>query len=309
LDQTEFERAIIEANTCPPEFRRQTLLQGIAHRSPLDYELAEPRYGERPSDLDQLLEVPISPIRTSTEISAALTAAADDLKLIDAVLIACSFQTLKEDAKHHSLRELAVLRRGILAVDRRFKLDGLIFQMTFEEVESLADDNMATSLRSVTRERQRLAAQIGQIVSVGPALTVRQLESYARGIKPEMSDGSDELKGIRVSGSGVVVGRACVVMAGNAVTIASIPNFKDGDIVVSRMVPPAWIPYFQRAGGFVCEVGGWLSHTAIVAREFNVPLIVQAKGLQKIETGNLIRLYPDGTVELIEPEAADVAAE
>jgi phosphoenolpyruvate-protein kinase (PTS system EI component) len=75
------------------------------------------------------------------------------------------------------------------------------------------------------------------------------------------------------------------------------------------MVPPAWIPYFQRAGGFVCEVGGWLSHTAIVAREFNVPLIVQAKGLQKIETGNLIRLHPDGAVELIEPEATDVAAE
>ena len=50
-----------------------------------------------------------------------------------------------------------------------------------------------------------------------------------------------------------------------------IPGFMDGDIVVSRMVPPAWIPYFQRAGGFVREVGGWLSHTAIVAREFNVP--------------------------------------
>jgi rifampicin phosphotransferase len=309
LDQTEFERTIIEANSCPPELRRQALLQGIAHRSPIDYELAEPRYGERPSDLDQLLEVPISPIRTSAEIRAALTPATDDLKLIDAVLVACSFQTLKEDAKHYALRELAVLRRGILAVDLRFKLDGSIFQMTFDEIESLANDNMATSLRSIARERRRRAAQIGQMVSVGSALTIRQLESYASGIKPEISDGSEELVGIRVSGSGAVVGRACVVMTDNLVAMASIPNFKDGDIVVSRMVPPAWIPYFQRAGGFVCEVGGWLSHTAIVAREFNVPLIVQAKGLQKIETGNLIRLHPDGAVELIEPEATDVAAE
>ena len=62
--------------------------------------------------------------------------------------------------------------------------------------------------------------------------------------------------------------------------MSTIPGFRDGDIVVSRMVPPGWIPYFQRAGGFVCEVGGWLSHTAIVAREFNVPLIVQAKGVR-----------------------------
>jgi phosphohistidine swiveling domain-containing protein len=309
LDQTEFERAIIEAKTCPPELRRQTLLQGLAHRSPIDYELAEPRYSERPSDLDRLLDVPIPPLRTSMEIKAALTAATDDLKLIDAVLVACSFQTLKEDAKHNSLRELAVLRRAILAVDRRFKLDGSVFQMSFDEIESLANDNMATSLRSIAREHRRRAAQIEQMVSVSPALTVRQLEKHANGIKPEISDGPDELAGIRVSGSGVVVGRACVVMADSAVTMASIPNFKDGDIVVSRMVPPAWIPYFQRAGGFVCEVGGWLSHTAIVAREFNVPLIVQVKGLQKIETGNLIRLHPDGAVELIEPEATDVAAE
>jgi rifampicin phosphotransferase len=309
FDQTEFERAIIEAKTCPPEFCRQTLLQGLAHRSPIDYELAEPRYSERPSDLDQLLDVPIPPLRASMEIEAALTAATNDLKLIDAVLVACSFQTLKEDAKHNSLRELAVLRRAILAVDRRFKLDGSVFQMSFDEIESLTNDNMATSLRSIARERGRRAAQIGQMVSVSPTLTVRQLESYASGIKSEISDCSHELAGIRVSGSGVVVGRACVVMADNAVTMASIPNFKDGDIVISRMVPTAWILYFQRAGGFVCEVGGWLSHIAIVAREFNVPLIVQAKGLQKIETGNLIRLHPDGAVEIIEPKATDVAAE
>ena len=50
-----------------------------------------------------------------------------------------------------------------------------------------------------------------------------------------------------------------------------IPGFMDGDIVISRTVPAGLVPYFQRAGGFVCEVGGWLSHTAIVAREFNVP--------------------------------------
>jgi phosphoenolpyruvate-protein kinase (PTS system EI component) len=73
------------------------------------------------------------------------------------------------------------------------------------------------------------------------------------------------------------------------------------------MLPITWMSYFQRAGGFVCEVGGWLSHTAIVAREFNVPLIVQAKGLHLIETGSLIRLYPDGTIELMQSEPTDVA--
>ena len=144
--------------------------------------------------------------------------------------------------------------------------------------------------------------------SVRSALTVRQIEDCAFGIKPETSNGAGKSTGIRVSGSGVVEGRACVVMEDDAAIMETIPNFKDGDIVVSRMVPPAWIPYFRRAGGFVCEVGGWLSHTAIVAREFNVPLTVQAREIRMIETGELIRLHPNGAVEVIMAQPAKAAS-
>jgi rifampicin phosphotransferase len=130
-------------------------------------------------------------------------------------------------------------------------------------------------------------------------LTPRQIEQAALGIHSEASGDPDRLAGIRVSGSGVVEGRACVVMQDDAAVLTTIPDFQDGDIVVSRMVPPAWIPYFQRAGGFVCEVGGWLSHTAIIAREFNLPLIVQAKVLHAIKSGEVIRLLPDGGIEVV----------
>jgi rifampicin phosphotransferase len=307
-DQTEFECVIFNAMKGPAEFRQETLFRGIGHRSSVDYELAEPRYAETPSDLDKLFDLPILPVRTLSEINADLADSTHDLKLISAVLVACSFQTLKEDAKHHSLREIAVLRRAILAADRRFKLEGLIFQLTFHELESLSDENMVVSLRSVARERRQRAAQVGQMSSVSSALTVRQIEDCAIGIKPETSNGAGKSTGIRVSGSGVVEGRACVVMEDDAAIMETIPNFKDGDIVVSRMVPPAWIPYFQRAGGFVCEVGGWLSHTAIVAREFNVPLTVQARGIRMIETGELIRLHPNGAVEVIMAQPAKAAS-
>jgi rifampicin phosphotransferase len=74
-------------------------------------------------------------------------------------------------------------------------------------------------------------------------------------------------------------------------------------------VPPAWIPYFGRAGGFVCEIGSWLSHTAIVAREFGVPLIVGADGIEAITDGMQLRLSNNGLVEIIAPAPAAVAAE
>src|SRR6185437_4431159 len=286
-DRTEFERALAVAKEAPAASRENVLLRGIGHRSTVDYELAAPRYAERPADADPLLNVPDMPVRSLAEIGADLAVQTDDAALRQVVLVACSFQTLKEDAKHHSLRELAVLRRALLAVDRRFMLD------------ALREERAVANLRAAALARRQLAAGLAEVSSVDATLTVRQIEDYAMGIKPQSADGTDRMGGLRVSGSGRVEGRACVVKEAGADGASVIPGFRDGDIVVSRMVPPAWLPYFKRAGGFVCEVGGWLSHTAIVAREFNVPLIVQAKGLQAIETGDLIRLDSDGAIEVV----------
>jgi phosphohistidine swiveling domain-containing protein len=301
-EQTEFERALAQASESPPEERRKALAAAIGHRAAVDYELAQPRYAERPGGLDPLLAVGAVPVHSFAAMRAALEQATGDRKLKDIVLVACTFQTLKEDAKHHSLREIAVLRRALVALDRRFMLDGLVFSLTFEEVDWLRDDVMAAKLRGVAAERRQRAAELADVALPHSTLTPRQIEEAALGIHSETPSEPSRIGGIRVSGTGTVEGKACVVMSDDAAAQATIPNFSDGDIVVSRMVPPAWIPYFQRAGGFVCEVGGWLSHTAIVAREFDVPLIVQAKGLHAIKPGELIRLHPDGGIEVVVEE-------
>ena len=58
-------------------------------------------------------------------------------------------------------------------------------------------------------------------------------------------------------------------------------------------------------GGIVTEVGGWLSHAAIVARECGLTAIVSVRGAcDSLETGQLVRLTVDGSIELIE-EVAD----
>jgi rhodanese-related sulfurtransferase/membrane protein insertase Oxa1/YidC/SpoIIIJ/phosphohistidine swiveling domain-containing protein len=307
---TEFERALIKANNSYEERRHELLLRDIGHRSSVDYELAEPRYAERPDDLNPLLDGAIFSTEAFSQINSTAADTAANSELKRAVQVACAFQTCKEDAKHHSLRELAVLRRAILALDQRLNLNDLTFHLTFEEIKSLGEDNALASLYALAFDRRQKATQIGRSPAPGSALTVRQIEQCALGIKPQTSDQPERSAGVRVSGSGYVDGRACVVMENDTTKTAEIPDFRDGDIVISCMVPSTWIPYFKRAGGFVCEVGGWLSHTAIVAREFNVPLIVQAKGIRTIETGQSIRLHPDGTVEvtMVQPEAKAASA-
>jgi phosphoenolpyruvate synthase/pyruvate phosphate dikinase len=76
-------------------------------------------------------------------------------------------------------------------------------------------------------------------------------------------------------------------------------EFRDGDIIFATMINPAWLPYFSRAGGFVSEVGGWLSHPAILAREFDVAMIVDTKGISHIADGSRVRLHLDGRIEVL----------
>ena len=79
-----------------------------------------------------------------------------------------------------------------------------------------------------------------------------------------------------------------------------VDNLKSGAIVVARMTDPTWYPVFPLAGGIVTEIGGWLSHTAIVARECNLTAIVGVRSASEVlRTGDLVRLTADGRVERV----------
>jgi phosphoenolpyruvate synthase/pyruvate phosphate dikinase len=112
------------------------------------------------------------------------------------------------------------------------------------------------------------------------------------------------IHGTRVSGSKVVEGRAHVISEEDAELGNPMEEFRDGDIIVACMVNPAWLPYFSRAGGFVSEVGGWLSHPAILAREYDVAMIVGTEGIGRIADGDRLRLNLDGRIEVVTEEMA-----
>ena len=119
--------------------------------------------------------------------------------------------------------------------------------------------------------------------------------------------------GTRVSGSRVIEGRACVISERDVERNDALIKFKDGDIIVAPVINPSWLPYFSRAAGFVSEIGGWLSHTAILAREYNVPMIIGTARFADIPDNSVLRLHLDGQVEVLEEpdmmEIGKVAAE
>ena len=82
------------------------------------------------------------------------------------------------------------------------------------------------------------------------------------------------------AGIGVAAGRA----SGRARLIrhpGENTRLQAGDVLVAPSTDPGWTPLFLRANALVMEVGGYLSHGAIVAREYGIPAVVNVPGVMK----------------------------
>jgi pyruvate,water dikinase len=100
------------------------------------------------------------------------------------------------------------------------------------------------------------------------------------------------LAGLPVSG-GTVEGRARVVLDLTQADLA--PD----DILVTTFTDPSWTPLFVGIAGLVTEVGGLMTHGAVVAREYGLPAVVGVpNATQLIKDGQVIRLH--GTAGYVE---------
>ena len=71
----------------------------------------------------------------------------------------------------------------------------------------------------------------------------------------------------------------------------SLHKVERGDVVVCKTTDPSWTSILLLSGAIVAEVGGELSHAAVVARELKVPCIVAAKGAtSNLKDGQLVQV-------------------
>ena len=76
--------------------------------------------------------------------------------------------------------------------------------------------------------------------------------------------------------------------------VEEIARVRDGDILVCPITSPAWAPIFSNVKAVVTDIGGVMSHAAIVCREYGLPAVVgTGRATSEIPTGQLIRV--DGT--------------
>ncbi|WFA05916.1 phosphoenolpyruvate synthase [Bacillus sp. HSf4] len=103
------------------------------------------------------------------------------------------------------------------------------------------------------------------------------------------------LAGVPVS-SGVIEGRARVILK------LEEADIEEGDILVTPFTDPSWTPLFVSIKGLVTEVGGLMTHGAVIAREYGLPAVVGVDNATKIiKDGQKIRLNgSEGYIEIVE---------
>ncbi|KAG1649428.1 Prodigiosin synthesizing transferase PigC [Nymphon striatum] len=277
--------------TLPIKEQRSALINSMGHRAVFDYELSTPRYAEAPELLWPLLEG----ARATATATDAFTGSLVDLDAID---LAIAFQDLKEQAKHESLKVVAELRRALLVLANRSQLNELIFHLEFQEIFDFETHDL-NNLKTTATERKQKAKLLSAFGPRQVTLTLKDCELLSRG-KLNSSDGAQQsIAGTCVSGSTASKGRVFVVEDESQTPAVAFEGFQEGDIIVCRMVNPAWLPYVLRSGGVLAEIGGWLSHMAIVAREKDLLMLVRCHGLDQLHNGLEIDVSTNGSIDIL----------
>ena len=123
-------------------------------------------------------------------------------------------------------------------------------------------------------------------------ITTETLHTWAA---PDLEDDS-QLKGYAAS-PGVVEGIARVLRS-----INDFGEIKEGDILVAPITHPSWSPLFSKISAAVSDIGGTMSHMAIVAREYGMPAVVgTGQATKRIQTGQRLRVDGDrGIVTILD---------
>lgn len=284
--------AIREGHAKPAAF-----FELFGHRARHDFEFSEPRYADAPDLVEDLAaKAHSTPRATKNSLGKHPSQEPFGRFLTICVDRARRFQALKEEAKHEAMRELAVFRAVTLEIGQRLELDDDVFWLLPDEVDALEEAGVDATIRDQIAARTARAEAFADL-ELPTRLTLQDLEALRVDGGPTISRPAsvDSLKGTRVAGEREVVGRVRVLRDNSG-----IDDFQEGEILVARFTDPTWSTIFPIAGGLITEVGGWLSHAAIQAREYGLACIVDVAGaMDALETGQLVRLGHDGVIERV----------
>ncbi|MCF7974935.1 MAG: hypothetical protein K9N55_14035 [Phycisphaerae bacterium] len=261
------------------------------HRGPGEFDLASPRWSERPDELKQMAE----PLKGNQTMGALheqrveqARACVDRLKQalkpslratlsehVDLLQRYCQF---RENGKYYLMKAYAVLRQTALEMGRRLGVDEAVFFLRPDEIKAALHTGFVPEDRIRQRRRWYAAESRVRLSHVIEAKDIATL-----GSPPQTSDDL-QWQGFAIS-CGVNSGPARIVHSPEAAT-----DLGRDYILVCPSTDPSWTPLFVNAAGLILERGGSLSHGAIVARELGLPAVVLEGATDIFTEGEVLNL-------------------
>ena len=310
LQRSDEERGSILQRTTGTRFGDvfQRYMEEYGHRALAESDIMSPRFSDEPGRLlaiivSQLREPAATPseitLRQKRRRDEALATIKARLKWrIDRWLIfrmryrrLCRFFALREANRHHLMYYSAAARNLLLALGQRLVERGVcttvedIFFLTLQERDALASEPRP-DVKPLIEARRAERARWSHLRVTD---TIHDWVA-AQNVTPDHGQGSSQrpLHGIPIS-PGQVTGPVRPIRSP-----ADWRHVKRGDILLVPVIDPGMAPLFGVAAGLVVEMGGTLSHGAIIVREYGLPAVINVSGVTAaLAEGELITLDAD----------------
>ena len=277
-----------------PEFHAAVLaeLKAIGHRGPAEVEMRSASYADDPEMLVRMVAKSLNaPTRPETRRSSI------PLQARPVARLAAHQLRDREVRRDRMVRAIWLLRNLLRELGRRLAKSGVlgtaddVFYLLVDELDALPADPSGLVARR-RAEQQRLAGFAPPAFFSG---------SWQAATSPATVLGPGEtLSGVGVGG-GRVRGRVRIVRP------ESIDDLEPGEILVAEVTDVGYTAAFSYAAAVVTELGGPMSHAAVVAREFGIPCVVDVQGAtRRLPPGALIEIDGDsGEIHVVEHAALD----
>jgi phosphohistidine swiveling domain-containing protein len=304
------------------ELSREAYFQRYGHRGPHENELAEPRAYEDPNWLDrQLEEFSHSPVdltmlieKRDAEFQSVLNDIVSELppkKAQDVTRKAAAIaetNTLREETRSELTRIVDVMRTFFLRAGELSGLGEDVFFLTIDEILAVLSGDRS-SMEHISPRRQEYE-QYRSLPTL-PAWIRGRFDPIEWAADPNRRE---DLFDVHVSESPpepsadvIITGKpgSAGRVEGIVQKIASPEEgglLQAGRILVARTTNVGWTPLFPRAAAVITDIGGSLSHAAIVARELGIPAVVGcADATKRLNDGDRVRVDGGkGIVEILE---------
>jgi pyruvate,water dikinase len=280
----------------------EEFLRDFGHRAVYEADLANPRWVEDPSwILEQVESIrKNAPARDPRETAVEVRRKAEQelrqrfgwrtplvlwlVRKLGAAMVA------REGAKGALVAMLLPVRRMVLEMGRRLVAEGKLDAPG--QALHFASGDLACWLRGYwdgagARElaRDRALRRERWLAEDAPDLITEEPDGRLAAAAPP--SGAPSEAGVWI---GIPVSPGCASgLARMVLTPTDAAHLEQGDVLMAPSTDPGWTPLFLRASAIVMETGGFLSHGAIVAREYGIPAVANVPGILKtLEDGEAI---------------------